>query len=111
MSLNEDLKNKLVENKIIKKEDIEDAPNWALNLGALLLKMSEIEDYCSLGVNKFDEQKFLEEIYKVQDLIDLKNCDKVSQNYEEKMESFPIGVPVKLIPCLRQVMGELKEKL
>lgn len=111
MNINQEIKDKIVEKEIIKKEDIDNAPDWAIALAALLLEMSESDQYCSDSITKFDETKFLEEVYQIQDLIDLKNCDRVSQNYDQKMESFPLGVPTKLIPCLRNIMGEMKKGL
>lgn len=111
MNIDQNIKDEIVKNKIIRKEDIEVAPEWAITLAALILHMSKDEQYCSDSTTKFDETKFLEEIYETQDLIDLKNCDKVSQNYDQKMESFPIGVPVKLIPCLTGIIEQMKEGL
>lgn len=111
MKINQEVKNEIVKQKIIKKEDIDIAPEWALALAVLLLEMSNSDQYCSDSISKFDEAKFLEEVYETQDLIDLKNCDRVTENYGEKMKSFPIGIPVKLIPFLREIMEKMKESL
>lgn len=111
MNIDQYIKDQIVKSQIIKKEDIDNAPDWAIAFASLLLEMSKSEQYCSDSITKFDESKFLEEVCETQDLIDLKNCDKVSQNYEQKMQSFPIGVPVKLIPFLRGIMEQMKEGL
>jgi len=110
--ISEKLKNKIIDSGIIRKEDFDNAPDWALSFAVNLLQVSEIEEFCSSDVSRFEIEKFLEELTETQDIVDINSCDKVSENFSERMQSFKFGVPNKIIPYLRQVaMPEIRENL
>lgn len=97
-----EIKEKIIQKGIMTKEDYENAPDWARNFALVLLNISEIDDFCSQDVTKFEKEKFLEELSHAQDLADISSCDRVSSNFEEKMKSIKFGVPNKIIPYLRE---------
>lgn len=100
--MNQSIKEKIIQKGIMTKEDYENAPPWAKNFALVLLNISEIDDFCSQDVTKFEKEKFLEELSHVQDLADISNCDRVSCDFEEKMKSIKFGIPNKIIPYLRE---------
>jgi hypothetical protein len=109
--MDKNLKEKIISHKIIKKENFDNTHPNILKLASLITYMLENEEFCSNDVSLYDKEKFIEEFNEVQDLISLENCDKVSDNFSEKMESFEIGIPNKLMPFLREfVFPEIKKE-
>lgn len=110
--MNQIIKDKIVEEGILSTEEIDNAPNWAKNFAVALLKICLDEEFCSDCVTEFEVVKFLDELEETQDLTDMEDCDRVSTNFEERMQSFKFGIPNKIIPYLRQIaIPEVKESL
>jgi len=109
--MDKNIKEKIINNGIIKKENLKNTHPSILKLAALMVYMLENEEFCSNDVSLYDKEKFIEEFNEVQDLISLENCDKVSDNFSEKMQSFEIGIPNKLMPFLREfIFPEIKKE-
>jgi len=106
--MNEQTKIEIVKKGILSREDIETAPDWALNFAEMILKISENEEFCSGFVPSFEVEKFLEELQDIQDPMDLENCDKVTNNFEEKVKTVKIGIPNKIVPFLRTFNEKMK---
>jgi hypothetical protein len=110
--MNQIIKDKIVEEGILTLEELEDAPEWAKRFAVILLKMSFDEEICSDDVSKFEIEKFLEEFQETQDLTEMASCDKVSQDFDQRMQGFQFGIPNKIIPYLRQIaLPEIKQNL
>lgn len=110
--MKQEIKDKIVEEGILTLEELEIAPEWAKKFAVALLKISLDEDFCSDSVTKFEIEKFLEEFQETQDLTEMANCDKVSQDFDQRMQGFQFGIPNKIIPYLRQIaLPEIKQNL
>jgi hypothetical protein len=110
--MKQEIKDKIVEEGILTLEELDRAPDWAKKFAVALLKISLDEDFCSNYVTKFEIDKFLEDLAETQDLTEMEDCDKVSANFEERMQNFKFGIPNKIIPYLRQIaIPDIKESL
>ena len=106
--MNQQIKDRIIEKGILSKDDLEKAPDWALEFAEMILKISEDEELCSGCVSNFETEKFLEELRDIQDAMDLENCDKVSNDFEEKTKTVKIGIPTKIVPFLRTFNEQMK---
>jgi hypothetical protein len=108
--------NQYTKNKILKKGIIRSEEDWnrafpeQLSLAELFLNLSEsslldgVED-------PTDEEKivFLEETQQINDLSDLKNVDKVESGKTFESDAVQIGIPIKILPLIRQIYSEMME--
>jgi hypothetical protein len=106
--MKEQIKNQIIEKGILSENDFETAPDWALDFAEMILKISDNEVFCSSCVSNFEIEKFLEEIQTIQDTLDLENCDRVTNNFEEKTKTVKIGIPNKIVPFLRTFNEQMK---
>ena len=109
--MNEKIKKRVLEKGIIRsEEDWNRASPEHLDLAVLFLNLSEsslvdgIED-------PTDEEKivFLEETQQINDLSELKNVDKVEPGKTFESDAVPIGIPVKILPLIRQIYSEMRK--
>jgi hypothetical protein len=95
------LKNKIVEKNIISKEDLPKASNEHIIVATYFLLLSENTDI-EYETNNYELEKFNEEIYRIQDLLELRDCDVVKENKSFESEgSIKMGIPKNIIPLLR----------
>lgn len=53
---------------------------------------------------------FLSETEEINDLCELRNIDKVEPNKSFERESIKIGVPIRLVPLIREIYKEMKNE-
>jgi hypothetical protein len=104
--INDEIKNKIIKRGIIRKEDWDKASQEHLELALLFYNLSE--QFKLEGNEDVDEVVFLSETQEINDICELKNVDKVEPNKTFESESIKIGVPIKLIPLIREIYKEMK---
>lgn len=107
--MNEDTKRRILKKGIIRsEEDWNRASPEHLSLAELFLNISESQMVEGLEYPS-DEDKvvFLEETNAINDLAELKDIDKVRPNKTFESESITIGIPVKILPLIRQIYADM----
>lgn len=107
--MNEDTKRRILKKGIIRsEEDWNRASPEHLSLAELFLNISESQMVEGLE-DPSDEDKvvFLEETNAINDLAELKDIDKVRPNKTFESESITIGIPVKILPLIRQIYADM----
>jgi hypothetical protein len=105
--MNESIKNIIIKKGIIRKEDWDKASLEHIQFAETLLLLSEQIG----GDAEFSEEEqviFLEETQEINDLSELKNVDKVEPNKSFESETIQIGIPIQLVPLIRQIYKEMK---
>lgn len=109
--MNEEIKNKILKKGIIQsEEDWNRASPEHLDLAELFLNLSESDLVDGLE-DPTDEEKivFLEETQQINDLSELKDVDKVEPGKTFESDAVRIGIPVKILPLIRQVYSEMRK--
>lgn len=105
--INDEIKNKIIKKGIVRKEDWDNASKEHLDLALLFYNLSEQFPSTSETV---DEVVFLNETQEINDLCELKSIDKVEPNKSFESESIKIGVPIQLVPLIREIYKEMKSE-
>jgi len=105
--ISEEIKNKIIKKGIIRKEDWDNASQEHLELALLFYNLSEQFPNTNETV---DEVVFLSETQEINDLCELKNIDKVEPNKSFESESVKIGVPIQLVPLIREIYKEMRSE-
>jgi len=109
--MNEEIKKKILNKGIIKsEEDWNRASSEHLELAALFLLLSE-SSFLQDEPDPTEEDKivFLNETSEINDLCELRDVDKVLPNKTFESDAIPIGVPVKILPLIRQIYGDMRK--
>lgn len=105
--ISDEIKNKIIKKGIIKREDWDNASKEHLELALLFYTLSEQLPPTNEEV---DEVVFLSETEEINDLCELKNIEKVEPNKSFERESIEIGVPIRLVPLIREIYKEMKNE-
>lgn len=103
--ISDEIKNKIIKKGIIREEDWDKASQEHLELALLFYELNEQFPSTNETV---DEIVFLSETQEINDICELKNVDKVEPNKTFESEAVKIGVPIKLIPLIREIYKEMK---
>lgn len=106
--ISEEIKNKIIKKGIIKKEDWNNASKEHIELALLFYTLSE--QLPPTTNEEVDEVVFLSETEEINDLCELRNIDKVEPNKSFERESIEIGVPIRLVPLIREIYKEMKNE-
>lgn len=108
--ISEEIKNKIIKKGIVRQEDWDNASKEHLELALLFYNLSEQLQLEGDEGECVDEVVFLSETQEINDLCELKNVDKVEPNKSFESESIKIGVPIKLVPLIREIYKEMKNE-
>ena len=107
--INEEIKQKILKKGIIQSEsDWNKASVEHLELAQMFLLLSETIE----GITPSTEEKiaFLQETQELNDSSELNNVDKVEPNKTFQSNSIRIGVPLEIVPFLRDMYADIKFK-
>lgn len=109
--IDEDIKKRILEKGIISsEEEWNESPPIKLEMAKVLLLMSNIPQLISSSVTDYEKVKFDEETQALNDMIELKDVDKVSPNKSFESDNFKINIPVELIPFIREGYSSIMKK-
>jgi hypothetical protein len=107
---NDEIKNKIIKKGIIRsEEDWDKASPEHLALAKLFYDLSESGHFGKSDPSIEEKILFLEETQALNDQSDLKNVDKVEPNKTFESDAVQIGIPVELLPFIRQIYSEILE--
>lgn len=113
MKITEELKNKIIENKIILEKDWHNVDEVHISLAKIMLDF--LENQSDDEVMSQDEQiQFISELSELQDDIDLKQCDKVKSEIESKrdFQFVSMKIPASFARFIREeIFPRMKEDL
>lgn len=107
--MNEETKRMILNKGIIRsEEDWNKASPEHLSLAELFLRLSE-SSLVERMEDPTEEEKivFFNETQEINDLAELRNVDKVEPGKTFESEAIPIGIPVKILPLIRQIYSEM----
>jgi hypothetical protein len=109
--MNEETKKRILKKGIIRsEEDWNRASQEHISLAELFLLLSESN--IVQGTEETTEEDkivFLNETAEINDICELKDFDKVQPNKTFESDAIQIGVPIKILPLIRQIYGEMRE--
>jgi len=107
---NDEVKSRILKKGIIRsEEDWNKAYPEHLSLAKLFLDLSESGLFGTADLSIEEKVLFLEETQIINDKTDLETVDKVEPDKTFESDSVPIGVPIELVPFIRQIYSEMLE--
>ena len=104
----EEIKNKILKKGIIRsEEDWDKASSEHLALAKLFYDLSESGLFGKQDPSIEEKVLFLEETQILNDRSDLKDIDKVEPNKTFESDAVKLGVPIELVPFIRQIYSEI----
>lgn len=110
ISFDPNLKAKIIEKGIIGEEEWPKVTKQHFELATFFLLASEMEEFNQMPT-EFDEFAYTECLQKIQDQIDLDDCDKVLPDKSFDNDSVRIGIPTNLIPFMRGIIEEIQQEM
>lgn len=103
MIITEEIKNKIIENKIILEKDWPKLEDAHILLAKAILDFSESQDN-NESMSEFEQIQFVEEFSEIQDKIELENIFKVKtvEEKEKEMSVVSIRMPASFARFIRE---------
>lgn len=113
MKITEELKNKIIENKIILEKDWPNVSEIHIVLAKVMLDFLESQPNDEV-MSEFEQIQFASELSELQDKVDLRECDKVKSDadLEKEFQFVSMKIPASFARFIREeIFPKMRETL